>query len=115
MKLSLFIIVVLLNLSVFYCNAKSVSVAEPKYGPWTMIPDGNGKMRLISLTDVYENVPENRFVPDDDVIFTVHNQGNIGGTVVPLGNVAQLAASGFNSAHPTRYNYILNPIESKEF
>jgi pancreatic triacylglycerol lipase len=91
-------------LSVIYLtSASEVQLADAPEPEWTLIPDGNGNMRIISLTEVFENVPETRFVPDTDVIMTIHTQGNQGGTTVPIGNNAALAASGFNPAHQTRF------------
>jgi len=69
---------------------------------WQLIPDAEGNMHMVDLNSYVDTEPA--FNGWTDIIFTVFTRfGPAQGTRVDLNNAAQLAASGFNGAHPTRY------------
>uniref|UniRef100_A0A182U4G2 Lipase domain-containing protein n=1 Tax=Anopheles melas TaxID=34690 RepID=A0A182U4G2_9DIPT len=76
--------------------------------PWALIPDGNGRLRLINVNpyDVPkgDNEVEPLFDPLTDVVFRLYTRRNpVHPQVIRWNDAGSVSGSNFNPAHPTRF------------
>ncbi|GAB0092136.1 phospholipase A1-like [Sergentomyia squamirostris] len=71
---------------------------------YALIPEVDGKFRIVNVQEALNEEPENFFNPETDVHFLLFTQSNpTNAQTVIRNNAASLAASNFNPSHPTRF------------
>lgn len=96
-------------LTIFLCKfitALSIQTGETIFFEqvqqrYALVPDANGQLHYIDLNTA-SDVPENRFVAEQDVVFRLFTRSQPGAHIIRLNDVATLSASSFNPSHRTR-------------
>ncbi|XP_055625117.1 pancreatic triacylglycerol lipase-like [Toxorhynchites rutilus septentrionalis] len=93
----------------FFISVITLSYTLPvESKPWTLIPDGEGRMRMVNIDPTNipteEHVGEPRFNPANDVVFRLYTRRNpVHSQDLLWYDATSITNSNFNPAHPTRF------------